>query len=208
MLACVAPLISPSSSRNSVPRSPCSKRPRYADVAPVNAPRSCPNNSDSCNDTGIAAQLTGTKGPECRCDASWIARATSSVPVPVSPRMQTVTGLVVNRDLPPRAPRKLRRQIRAALHNFEDLDAVESALKKLIDREMAVFIPKQTGWREPRYMHLFAGPVDVAALADAPTAKTVAPSNDRVAHLEIQLETLRAELDSLRQEFNAFRTQF
>ena len=94
------------------------------------------------------------------------------------------------------------------LHNFEDLDAVESALKKLMDREMAVFIPKQTGWREPRYMHLFAGPVDVAALAEAPAAKTVAPSNDRIAHLEIQLETLRAELDSLRQEFIAFRTQF
>ncbi len=29
-----------------------------------------------------------------------------------------MTGLVVNRDLPPRAPRKLRRQIRAALHNL------------------------------------------------------------------------------------------
>ena len=94
------------------------------------------------------------------------------------------------------------------LHNFEDIDAVESALKKLIDREMAVFIPKQPGWREPRYMHLFAGPVDVAALAEAPAAKTIAPSNDRIAHLEIQIETLRAELDSLRQEFNAFRTLF
>ena len=36
-----------------------------------------------------------------------------------SGRRQTVTGLVVNRDLPPRAPRKLRKQIRAAIHNLK-----------------------------------------------------------------------------------------
>lgn len=35
-----------------------------------------------------------------------------------SGRRQTVTGLVVNRDLPPRSPRQLRRQIRAAIHNL------------------------------------------------------------------------------------------
>ena len=32
---------------------------------------------------------------------------------------QTVTGLVVNGDLPPRTPRKLRRQLRAAAHNLK-----------------------------------------------------------------------------------------
>ena len=94
------------------------------------------------------------------------------------------------------------------LHAFEDLDSVESALKKMIERELAVFIPKQSGWREPRYMHLLGGPVDVAALAEAPAGRGAAPSNDRVTHLEIQLEALRAELEQLRQEFSAFRTQF
>ncbi|MCX6589215.1 MAG: DUF480 domain-containing protein [Acidobacteria bacterium] len=94
------------------------------------------------------------------------------------------------------------------LHAFEDLDSVESALRKMIEREMAVFIPKQTGWREPRYVHLLGGPVDIAALAEAPAGRGAAPSNDRVTHLEIQLEALRAELEQLRQEFSAFRTQF
>jgi len=84
------------------------------------------------------------------------------------------------------------------LHAFEDLDSVESALKKMIERELAVFIPKQSGWREPRYMHLLGGPVDVAAMAEAPAARGAAPSNDRVTHLEIQLEALRAELEQLR----------
>jgi uncharacterized protein YceH (UPF0502 family) len=94
------------------------------------------------------------------------------------------------------------------LHAFEDLDSVESALKKMIERELAVFIPKQSGWREPRYMHLLGGPVDIAALAEAPAGRGAAPSNDRVTHLEIQVEALRAELEQLRQEFSAFRTQF
>ena len=94
------------------------------------------------------------------------------------------------------------------LHAFEDLDSVESALRKMVEREMAVFIPKQTGWREPRYMHLLGGPVDIAALAEAPAGRGAAPSNDRVTHLEIQVEALRAELEQLRQEFSAFRTQF
>jgi len=94
------------------------------------------------------------------------------------------------------------------LHAFEDLDSVESALRKMTEREMAVFIPKQTGWREPRYMHLLGGPVDMAALAEAPAGRGAAPSNDRVTHLEIQVEALRAELEQLRQEFSAFRTQF
>jgi len=94
------------------------------------------------------------------------------------------------------------------LHAFEDLDSVESALKKMIERELAVFIPKQTGWREPRYMHLLGGPVDIAAMAEAPAGRGAAPSNDRVTHLEIQLEALSAELEQLRQEFAAFRTQF
>lgn len=94
------------------------------------------------------------------------------------------------------------------LHAFEDLDSVESALKKMIDRELAVFLPKQSGWREPRYMHLLGGPVDMAALAEAPAGRGAAPSNDRVTQLEIQVEALRAELEQLRQEFSAFRTQF
>ena len=94
------------------------------------------------------------------------------------------------------------------LHAFEDLDSVESALKKMIERELAVFLPKQSGWREPRYMHLLGGPVDMAALAEAPAGRGAAPSNDRVTQLEIQVEALRAELEQLRQEFSAFRTQF
>ena len=54
--------ISPISSRKSVPPLASSKRPRFAPLAPVNAPRSWPKSSLSRSDSGSAAQLTATNG--------------------------------------------------------------------------------------------------------------------------------------------------
>ena len=55
--------MSPISSRKSVPPSASSNRPRRRATAPVNAPRSWPNSSDSISSSGMAAQLTSTNGP-------------------------------------------------------------------------------------------------------------------------------------------------
>ena len=38
---------------------------------------------------GIAPQLTGTSGPFARVERRWIAEATSSLPVPLSPSIRT-----------------------------------------------------------------------------------------------------------------------
>ena len=54
-----------------MPRSASSKRPIRTDVAPVKAPRSCPNNSLSTSVGDSAPQLTVTRGP--------LAAATSAV---------------------------------------------------------------------------------------------------------------------------------
>ena len=83
--------MSPISSRNKVPPSACSKRPRRVDCAPVKAPRSCPNNSDSSKSLGIAAVLSAMKGCTARGLCLCNARATNSLPVPDSPVMSTVT---------------------------------------------------------------------------------------------------------------------
>ena len=74
---------------------PCaaSKRPSRAVAAPVNAPFSWPNSSASRIDSGIAAQLTATNGPFARALFSWSARASSSLPVPLSPSSSTVASL-------------------------------------------------------------------------------------------------------------------
>src|SRR6266545_4226964 len=84
-LACVLRLMSPISSRKSVPPSASSNLPRRRATAPVKAPRSWPKSSDSISSSGTAAQLTSTKGPSARVDRAWMARATSSLPEPLSP---------------------------------------------------------------------------------------------------------------------------
>ncbi len=56
----------------------------------MNAPRACPKSSDSTSPGGMAPQFTGTKGMAARGESSWSARATSSLPVPLSPEMSTV----------------------------------------------------------------------------------------------------------------------
>ena len=73
-----------------MPPSASSKRPRLAAIAPVKAPRAWPNSSDSSSDSDSAVQLTGTNGRCARVEREWMARATSSFPVPDSPITSTV----------------------------------------------------------------------------------------------------------------------
>ena len=44
--------------------------------------------------SGIAATLTATNGCVLRSLRRWMARATSSLPVPLSPEISTVAGVV------------------------------------------------------------------------------------------------------------------
>ena len=81
--------MSPISSRNNVPPSASSNFPSRSANAPVKLPFMWPNSSLSISSPGIAAQFTSTNGPWARGDSAWIARATSSLPVPFSPRIST-----------------------------------------------------------------------------------------------------------------------
>ena len=79
-----------------VPPSASSNRPSRRSAAPVKAPFSWPNSSDSSSVSGSAAQLTATNGLPRRGERSWSALATSSLPVPLSPWISTVleTGAI------------------------------------------------------------------------------------------------------------------
>ncbi len=92
--------MSPISSRNSVPPLACSKRPMRRSVAPVNAPFSWPNSSDSSSSAAIAEVFNATNGLLARGELSCNARATSSLPVPDSPVISTV---MLERDSRPMA---------------------------------------------------------------------------------------------------------
>ena len=60
--------MSATSSRKSVAPSANSNFPFFAAVAPVNAPLTWPNSSDSISSSGIAAELTSMKGALARRD--------------------------------------------------------------------------------------------------------------------------------------------
>ena len=61
--------------------------------APVKAPRSWPKSSLSTSCPGSVVQSTVTKGPVCRGEFTWMARAKSVLPVPVSPLSSTIASV-------------------------------------------------------------------------------------------------------------------
>src|SRR5207248_2762954 len=81
--------ISISSSRNSVPPLAASSRPGLSRTAPVNAPLRWPNISDSSRPSGRAAQFTAMNGRLERRLWWWMNCAIISLPLPLSPVMNT-----------------------------------------------------------------------------------------------------------------------
>ena len=67
--------------------------PTRLSLAPVNAPLRWPKNSDSNSASGIAVQFTATKGCDARRLARCTARASSSLPVPLSPWMRMLESV-------------------------------------------------------------------------------------------------------------------
>jgi hypothetical protein len=76
-----------------VPSPAETRMPERSDWAPVKAPFTWPKSSLSSTPSFSAAQLTGRKGAPARVLRRWSARATSSLPVPLSPVMRTVVRL-------------------------------------------------------------------------------------------------------------------
>jgi len=85
--------ISATSSRKIVPLLAISNAPGFSFVDPVNAPFSWPNSSFSRISLGSAAQLRAKNGPFARSLFECTARATSSLPVPDSPRINIEAGV-------------------------------------------------------------------------------------------------------------------
>lgn len=91
------------------------------------------------------------------------------------------------------------------LHTFADNAEVVVALDGLIGREagaLVVKLPRSAGRKDSEYMHLFHGPVDIAAhVAESDAKKTVAVSpRGGVAELTERVDRLEAELAELRKQ--------
>jgi uncharacterized protein YceH (UPF0502 family) len=106
----------------------------------------------------------------------------------------------------PQTPGELRQRA-DRMHAFDDLEAVEATLNRLIERQpdpLATRLPRAPGTKEVRYAHLFSGGVCPAD----PAAAAPPPAPDRVASLESEVAALRAELGELKEQFSTFRRQF
>lgn len=95
------------------------------------------------------------------------------------------------------------------LHPFATLGEVETTLHALAGRAprpLVLQLPRQTGFKEPRYAHLLSGtpaaanaavvPAEPAAAAAAEPAG--ATNDDRLDRLEQEVASLRRELDELK----------
>ncbi|UTZ24442.1 YceH family protein [Vibrio campbellii] len=88
------------------------------------------------------------------------------------------------------------------LATFNDVKEVENVLEYLANDEkgpLVVKLPRESGKRESRYMHLFCGEVDVSELAVATTAPSSAVS-ERITQLEQEVAELREELAALKEQ--------
>ena len=111
----------------------------------------------------------------------------------------------------PQTPGELRGRTER-MHQFEDLDAVQASLQRLLQREppLAAVLPRQPGTKESRYAHLLSGAIDAVevVLRSAAPAAHASESDERIGQLEEQVTSLQREVNELRQAFEGFRKQF
>ncbi len=85
------------------------------------------------------------------------------------------------------------------LYQFDDLEAVESTLARLAEMGFVTKLPRQAGFKEPRYAHLLTGePPAPEQSAEQPAPPS---AHDRIAALETALADLRREFEEFRRRF-------
>jgi len=98
------------------------------------------------------------------------------------------------------------------LCNFERVAEVEAALQRLINRDsgaLVMLLPRQTGLKEPRFMHLLAGEVQDNEMKSRNEPIFEARiDNERISRIEQEIESLRRELMELKRDFSDFKKQF
>lgn len=114
---------------------------------------------------------------------------------------QTLLGLLFLRG-PQTISELLTRSNR--LYQFEDAAEVQHQLERLIGRELACLLPRQSGQREERYMHQLGEAADLEALLAARQSDTPAPrggaDEGRIAELEARIVALEERLARLEEQ--------
>ena len=98
------------------------------------------------------------------------------------------------------------------LHEFSGLEEVEQTLTALMSRDgdaLVARLPRQSGQKEVRFMHLLNGeiPADSLGETSSPKRMSTAPP-DRVSTLEQEVASLKSQVADLQQQFDSFKKQF
>ncbi|VXC33505.1 conserved hypothetical protein [Pseudomonas sp. 8BK] len=88
------------------------------------------------------------------------------------------------------------------MHDFDDAEQVQHHLERLISRELACLLPRQSGQREDRYMHALGDPADLQAALSARASepqRAVAggQQDERLEALEARIAALEERLAQL-----------
>jgi len=96
------------------------------------------------------------------------------------------------------------------MFDFETTHALEEKLAQLCAKTtpLVVHIPKQTGQREDRYMHLLCGKPDLAAIgAMISQAKASSGNDERSAQVEQKQEALESKIETLENRIQLLEKQ-
>ncbi len=95
------------------------------------------------------------------------------------------------------------------LHDFEDLEAVQAALRNLVEWGHAQQLPRLPGHKESRYRHLLSGKEEFSKEQPALQVPTDAPMDvTRIEKIELEIEYLTKEIKELKIAFEGFKKQF
>ena len=86
------------------------------------------------------------------------------------------------------------------LYQFDDLEAVESTLNRLVEMGYVKRLPRQAGYKEQRWAQLLAGDVEVVEEA-APVAERGPSDRERIAELEREVAELKRAFEEFRRSF-------
>lgn len=99
------------------------------------------------------------------------------------------------------------------LREFSGLEEVDETLRGLSARDsepLVMKLPRQSGQKDARYVHLLSGEPDVSHAEAATTAEqpTRRANSDRAPQLEEQVQMLKQQVEELARQFAEFRKQF
>jgi len=100
------------------------------------------------------------------------------------------------------------------MSDFKGMEEVEETLHALSTREidpLVVRLPRQSGQKDARFMHLLAGRPDLDVIEESAAPSRAARrehETDRVSQLEESVQTLTQQIESLTAQFEEFKKQF